>query len=856
MKRHSRILLIFLAALLVLCPPGMKGAQADEELPPFDVYVDGPSEISEGETFTVTFSFTSPSEYDMTAVGADIDYDTSRLEMLGGGASGSMTVTFGPSAFIAYSTDGYDSGSLATVTFRATGAFRPGDVAYVSLTNVTGSTADPVDVWGYGDSIDIGMRASAPSGGEESSSGGEGSGQSSGGSQSQALPSESTLKELTVSGCTLSPAFSPDVITYSLTAPYNIDRLDIKAVPTDPAATVVISDTALSADEAVAVTVTVTAQNGSRSVYTINAEKSRDPNYVASDNCYLKSLSVEGLSLSPLFSRDIYRYVAYAPADLSQVKIDAVAEHPGATVKTLGSADTYPGRENVYSVVVTAEDGKTTGIYYVTVVMDQNYDFYLKKSFIMSAGKQIADSEGAVVFDLSPAPVAMMSQDIFEALKEKGSGRVAVKTKNGMYSFDATELYSEAPQEIYDFTLQQNGEHAANTLPSMAKYDNFVVSTNTRELPGNAYLSIYTTFPQGTSVSVYIYDPEEDGFVTLTSDVTVADGGVVTFRVDRGGEFIISTMSGFGDGVYRPGTRGIFIPTGRNTSMLVIAGAMLLLGLLTGIVIGRGIRKKKNPASAKTAGRKNEKKVPSEKVKKDVPEPSPEETTAEEKTSSEEKGSEPEEPAETADEGVIWDKVLTEEDSDPFEGAPPDFDESDIPPETVPEDYDDLSLLDRRFTAAPAAAAASAVTETPSGSPEEAAEEDPTPEEERDIMGEVISENDAVFETIAEEDQEGTEPALEEEAPAQRDAATAEEKPSDTLPLSEEVQGSGEVNEPSDESGKDTEPEEKKAPKKRGFFGFGRKAPEPEPDEDMKKFEQLLDMVNRGEDPEKKDKNS
>ncbi len=90
------------------------------------------------------------------------------------------------------------------------------------------------------------------------------------------LSGNANLKSLTING--LSPSgFSPDVTSYTLTVPGSApDRLTVVAVPEDGTASVSVSgDTLVSG--AATVTVTVTARDGTKKVYTVKVTRQSTP---------------------------------------------------------------------------------------------------------------------------------------------------------------------------------------------------------------------------------------------------------------------------------------------------------------------------------------------------------------------------------------------------------------------------------------------------------------------------------------------------------------------------------------------------------------------------------------------------
>ncbi|MBO4359961.1 MAG: cadherin-like beta sandwich domain-containing protein [Eubacteriaceae bacterium] len=850
MKRKPTRILVTILCIVLTAAMLPSGAFAYDS---FSTYVSTVTEITEGQTFTVTFSFSSP--YGVSAINADLDYDSSMLQMVGGEVSGGFSGSVG-SSIIAYTTGSYTGGAFASVTFRATSSFRPGDTAYVGLYNVTGTSEDLEDVNGYSCGVEITM-ASAPAWNDP--------GQSSYPKPEEATSvktSDSSLSALSVEGFTLTPAFSSSVTSYSVEIPFSVENITINATANDPKAVITITGgTNLPAGETTVCRVDVTAQDGSVTTYEIRAARAA----TASTECSLAELKMAGYPLSPLFDRDVFKYVVIAGDSLKQADITAVPVHPMANVKVLGPSDIYPGKENVYNVVCTAEDGVTTRIYTVTVITAQNYEFFLKKSFILTSSKQIDSSQEGVVLDLSAAPVQIVPDEIFAHLASKGSGCVAVKTKNGVLRFDADSLYEDRGRDSYDLTIQLNSDHASRAAASMAKYDNFIFSTNDTVFPGTALVSLYTTFVAGQTVNVYIYDPVNDKFEYACGDITVAEGGVVSFEIDRGGEFIVSTMDTSQTEKYTAEVRrkiSLMGPWG-----LAIAGAALVAGLLLGILLTsvifrRKIRKLRStvpgPESPEdpTPGGGNAPDTPEE----DSADEHADEDTPEEDSSDDVRDATPEQAR------LMQDILISDNEDAPEDGSQTEEeiteqgdipDQEDIPAQEdipVPEDiyYADLSVLDGNGYV-PQNDGMSSVEEMARSVWNDDAEQAegpdmseaapidpestdsmPAPEEEPrvDLEPEERSREteDETFDAPVPQDPvpqiDGAEAELTDVLPEE---TPAEETPSPTEAPPEDA---------------DKAPVEEGRSERRGFFSFRRKKTEEE--KALEEFEALLDEMNRG----------
>ena len=173
------------------------------------------------------------------------------------------------------------------------------------------------------------------------------------------LSSNNKLSELTVSNATITPSFSPDKTSYSADVEFDISKLKVTAKAEDEKAKVSVYSPTLKADGKTNVSVTVTAENGSKKVYTISVHRAKDPNYVPSDNNLLNGITVDGFLLSPVFSPQTTKYVVWLPFETDSIKVSGKAADSLASVKTVGGSKLLAGQDNEIKVICTAENGKT-----------------------------------------------------------------------------------------------------------------------------------------------------------------------------------------------------------------------------------------------------------------------------------------------------------------------------------------------------------------------------------------------------------------------------------------------------------------------------------------------------------------
>lgn len=173
------------------------------------------------------------------------------------------------------------------------------------------------------------------------------------------------LKSLSVGDdLELTPAFSADVTEYSLTVGADITSLDIKAVADDDNAKVEITgnDNLLMGENTVEIK--VTAEDGTVRTYTINVTKG-DAAAIAETTIALESLSIDGYTLSPEFSKNIYEYTLDVPdTSVTNLNVNAISDTEDAAIEIIGNNNLTVG-ENVITILVKSTDGSEVTTYQV-----------------------------------------------------------------------------------------------------------------------------------------------------------------------------------------------------------------------------------------------------------------------------------------------------------------------------------------------------------------------------------------------------------------------------------------------------------------------------------------------------------
>ncbi len=184
------------------------------------------------------------------------------------------------------------------------------------------------------------------------------------------LSSNADLSALSVDGLTITPGFAAGTTTYNAgEVEFSTSKVNVKYTAADSKAKVAVTGTNLNVG-ANKITVTVTAESGVKKTYTINVTRKQDPDYKASSDATLKSLTVNEGKISPAFSKNTTEYIVYLPYEFVGKSITATgsASDAKASGVTNGKANSLVEGTNEIKVVCKAEDG-TEKTYKVTVVV-------------------------------------------------------------------------------------------------------------------------------------------------------------------------------------------------------------------------------------------------------------------------------------------------------------------------------------------------------------------------------------------------------------------------------------------------------------------------------------------------------
>ena len=288
------------------------------------------------------------------------------------------------------------------------------------------------------------------------------------------VSSDKTLASLEVTGYKLDPEFDKEKTSYFISVPNDINDLDIKAIPTHAKATAAITGGKDLKEGMNTVAITVTAEDGTKQIYSINVYKepktpeptpaptpeAPKPTPKSSDN-FLKSLIVSNGELKPAFDKNTSSYNITVPSDVNKLDINYITSDKKAKVKILGNDNLKPGL-NTVTVEVTAEDG-TVRFYMLNVLKSEiesnnklkelSVDGYtIRPGFI----KEVFSYDVTVPYNVNDINVKALAENpnakveiIGDKNLQEGNNAVLVKVtdENGFVQYYTVNVKKEAKKE-------------------------------------------------------------------------------------------------------------------------------------------------------------------------------------------------------------------------------------------------------------------------------------------------------------------------------------------------------------------------------------------------------------------------
>ena len=172
--------------------------------------------------------------------------------------------------------------------------------------------------------------------------------------------SDSSLKYLSVSGYTLSPSFRSGTTEYSMTVGNSVTGLYVQAEPNDPKATYVVSGDDHWDVGKNTISITVTAEDGSKTTYRVYV--TRESAKVKSSDKNVDFRINNPHTITPQFTNDHNTYEVVVPYDVKKLDLSVIPFDKNTKVEIIGNDKFSSEEKNVVTIKVTAEDGSSKTI--------------------------------------------------------------------------------------------------------------------------------------------------------------------------------------------------------------------------------------------------------------------------------------------------------------------------------------------------------------------------------------------------------------------------------------------------------------------------------------------------------------
>lgn len=172
---------------------------------------------------------------------------------------------------------------------------------------------------------------------------------------------DSSLKELAIAEGAITPEFNKDVKEYALTVPNEITSVNVAATPTDSKAKATVEGNTELKEGENTVKVTVTAENGNKTNYTIKVTRLRAKLCLQSLVIKYENENKEliEIPLNPDFKFDVTEYsLQELQYWVKSLNIDAKANLEGATIDIKGADNLQTGENTITITLKIAQEGE------------------------------------------------------------------------------------------------------------------------------------------------------------------------------------------------------------------------------------------------------------------------------------------------------------------------------------------------------------------------------------------------------------------------------------------------------------------------------------------------------------------
>ena len=207
-------------------------------------------------------------------------------------------------------------------------------------------------------------------------------------------------------------------------------------------------------------------------------------------------------------------------------------------------------------------------------------------------------TEGNLKVGLGGVTGTIVPGSVFSALKDRAAQNVGLtlEQEGAVMTFmsGTVDAVEEGQRFDFAFSSQAVSETVMKEAAGLDSASFTFAFAHNKNLPGFAQFDIVTDIAAGQSVNVYRYDAQSQRFSVIADNITVADGGLVTYMNNTMSEYLITTArlkdAAMTD-AYRLNNQ---TSERRSVSWLFYAGGIFLLVLIGSTVVILARRKKKS----------------------------------------------------------------------------------------------------------------------------------------------------------------------------------------------------------------------------------------------------------------------
>lgn len=337
--------------------------------------------------------------------------------------------------------------------------------------------------------------------------------------------SVNTLSNLTINDGTLSPAFDSSVVSY--TATVNATSVNIVANKTDDHSTVSGAGTKSLGYGSNTFKIVVTSETGAKKTYTIVITR---PDNRESINT-LSSLTVDGYSISPAFSKEVTSYKLTVSSVTTSVKINAIKEGDKSSfVSGYGSrkVDLKYGLNTVQIKVKSESDSIKVYTLNITRTDDRNKNNYLKSLTVNGddIGFNKSTTSYALTYKNEVEKINIVATAEDEKSKTAGIGSKELKVGVNTFNIIVTAENGDTRKYILKVTRldKSNTVSTNNNLKSLS-IDNYAINFDPE-------ITLYNiTIEDETSLDFAFEAEEKTSSVIINGNENLKNGSVIVVAV-------------------------------------------------------------------------------------------------------------------------------------------------------------------------------------------------------------------------------------------------------------------------------------------------------------------------------------